>query len=59
MRTNLNVPYAEKDQAKRLGARWDSTRKTWYVEDVENLYAFYRWIPEHLKKPHSQSTKGN
>ncbi|WP_255210691.1 DUF5710 domain-containing protein, partial [Methylogaea oryzae] len=24
----LNVPYAEKDQAKALGARWDASRKS-------------------------------
>ena len=32
MRLNLKVPYAEKDQAKKLGARWDAGRKLWYVE---------------------------
>lgn len=24
MRTNLKVPFAEKDEAKKLGARWDA-----------------------------------
>lgn len=27
----LNVPYTEKDQAKRYGARWNRQKKTWYV----------------------------
>lgn len=44
MRTNLQVPFAEKDEAKRLGARWDPANKTWYVKDVENLAAFARWL---------------
>lgn len=30
MRTDLRVPFAEKDEAKRLGARWDAARKVWY-----------------------------
>jgi hypothetical protein len=51
MRTNLNVPYAEKDHAKKLGAKWDAARKTWYVEDLPNLVPFLRWMPEHLRKP--------
>ena len=44
MRTNLKCPYEEKDEAKRLGARWDATRKTWYIENVEDLTPFMRWI---------------
>ncbi|MED8143181.1 DUF5710 domain-containing protein [Escherichia coli] len=31
-RIYINVPFHEKDEAKRLGARWDATRKTWYIE---------------------------
>ena len=27
----LNVPYAEKDAAKALGAKWDAAKKKWYV----------------------------
>ena len=54
MRVNLKVPYSQKDEAKRLGARWDSGRKTWYVEDVEHLGKFLRWVPDHLRKPHME-----
>lgn len=28
------VPYAEKDHAKELGARWDPIRKKWYAPDA-------------------------
>ena len=28
----LNVPYSEKDEAKKMGARWDAKRKKWYIE---------------------------
>lgn len=45
MRTDLRVPFAEKDEAKRLGARWDPARKLWYVQNVPNLAAFARWLP--------------
>ena len=45
MRTNLQVPFAEKDDAKRLGARWDATRKIWYIENAPDLAPFVKWIP--------------
>lgn len=51
MRTNLVVPYAEKDEAWSLGAKWDGARKVWYVEDIDDLKPFLRWIPAHLKQP--------
>jgi len=42
--TILNVPYAEKDEAKKLGAKWDSTRKKWYVPQGVNPEPFSRWL---------------
>lgn len=42
----LNVPYAEKDHARRLGAKWDYDRKTWYVPEGWLLSSFERWLPE-------------
>ena len=27
----LTVPFAEKEEVKRLGGRWDGQRKSWYV----------------------------
>ena len=46
MRIDLKVPFAEKDTAKALGARWDAAKKIWYVKDVADLTPFSRWIPE-------------
>ncbi|MDP2001254.1 MAG: DUF5710 domain-containing protein [Rhodoferax sp.] len=46
MRINLVTPFAEKDQVKALGARWDSVRKNWYIVDVADLTPFARWIPD-------------
>ena len=40
----LKVPYAEKDEAKALGARWNPTRKCWYVPDGKDNAPFARWI---------------
>ena len=46
MRINLVTPFAEKDAAKALGARWDSAKKQWYIVDVSDLTPFLRWIPD-------------
>lgn len=45
-RIDLNVPFAEKDDAKRLGAKWDGERKVWYVPDGVARDAFERWLPD-------------
>jgi hypothetical protein len=41
---DLNVPYHEKDDAKRLGARWDAARKTWFLPDGTNTEPFGKWL---------------
>lgn len=45
MRHNLKVPFAEKDQAKKLGARWDAARKLWFIEAGVDAALFARWQP--------------
>jgi len=45
VRYDLKVPFAEKDAAKKLGARWDAARKTWYVIGRDDLAAFAKWSP--------------
>ena len=42
----LRVPYAEKDQAKATGARWDREFKCWYVSSDSTLAGFERWLPK-------------
>jgi putative DNA primase/helicase len=44
-RTYLAVPYAEKDDAKQLGAKWDRAEKAWYVPAGVDLGAFTPWLP--------------
>ena len=41
--TVLNVPFAEKDEAKQLGARWDPKRRKWYVPPGVDAALFARW----------------
>lgn len=41
--TVLNVPFAEKDEAKQLGARWDPKRRKWCVPAGVDLAPFSRW----------------
>lgn len=45
MRLDLKVPFAEKDQAKKLGARWDAGRKRWYIEGHLDAALFAQWQP--------------
>lgn len=42
-RTDLKVPYAEKDEAKALGARWDPAKRVWYTQSTD-LAPFGRWL---------------
>lgn len=49
--TKLQVPYAEKDAAKALGARWDSKNKTWYVPPGTLLEPFEKWLPADAGTP--------
>lgn len=41
----LNCPFAEKDEAKSMGARWDAAAKKWTVADTaDNHDKFKKWI---------------
>ena len=42
-KTYLNVPYAQKDAAKALGARWDPANKKWYVPAGKDMAPFAQW----------------
>lgn len=39
----LNVPMAEKDEAKRLGAKWDGAARKWYAPSDADLSQLSRW----------------
>lgn len=54
MRIMLNVPFAENAKAKRMGCRFSSAEKRWYVDDPQNVELLMRWMPKHLKLPHTE-----
>ncbi len=37
MKAYLAVPFVEKDEAKRLGAKWDASVKKWYAPHMESV----------------------
>ncbi len=37
MKLYLNVPFAEKEEAKALGARWNPTIKLWFIEVKDSI----------------------
>jgi hypothetical protein len=43
---DLSVPFHEKDDAKRLGARWDAVRKTWFLPSGTDAAPFSKWLPQ-------------
>jgi putative DNA primase/helicase len=42
-KTYIHVAYKEKDEAKRLGARWDKSERSWYVPKGADLSEFEKW----------------
>lgn len=46
----LDVPYSEKDQAKKLGARWDTEKKKWYIDDEKVQLSDLKpeWLPKNM-----------
>ena len=41
----LDCPYAEKDEAKSLGARWDLDARKWFVPNDVDRNHFKKWWP--------------
>ncbi len=46
VRTYINVPYREKDEARSLGARWDRQKQSWYVPPGVNNDLFSKWTQQ-------------
>lgn len=44
-KTLLQVPYEEKEAAKRCGCRWDGSIKSWYAPEGVDLLAVAQWMP--------------
>jgi hypothetical protein len=43
-RIYIEVPYAQKDEAKLLGARWDAEVRRWYITDKQDVLLFSKWF---------------
>ncbi|EHX1089710.1 hypothetical protein K3Q61_004048 [Escherichia coli] len=43
-RINLRVPYEEKDEVKKLGAKWDWNMRIWYIPENLSHEAFSKWL---------------
>jgi hypothetical protein len=53
LKTYLNVPFAQKDAAKALGAKWDAIHKKWYVPADKDIMLFTAWQTESSELPPS------
>ncbi|MCO7729092.1 DUF5710 domain-containing protein [Brucella intermedia] len=47
---NLNVPFGEKDEGKRAGARWNPGLRSWFITADAPLRPFEKWLPEPLRQ---------
>jgi hypothetical protein len=56
VRLYLNVPHADKEAAKKLGARWDAETKGWWIPSTYEREEFLKWLPRMyrpgVKPPH-------
>lgn len=50
-KTFLAVPYKEKEQAKKLGAKWDKDNRLWYAPEGTDLTPLAAWMPEKTPVP--------
>lgn len=47
----LDCPFIEKDRAKALGAKWDFSKKMWFIYDNMDPTPFAEWLPNATTKP--------
>lgn len=51
-RLYIDVPYAEKDAARSLGARWDSGKGLWWAPADQYREGLLRWPPKTVGRTH-------
>ncbi|SIO41355.1 zincin-like metallopeptidase domain-containing protein [Halodesulfovibrio marinisediminis] len=49
-KTYLAVPYSQKNTAKKLGAKWDGRKKSWYAPEGSDLTSLSQWLPDGKQK---------
>ena len=52
--TYLQCPYADKDECKMLGGRWDQQARAWYVPPGVHTGFFRKWLPVPVQPPTAQ-----
>lgn len=52
-RIYLNVPFRDKDEAKRLGAKWDALDRGWWITSSALGERFEQWLP-HMFRENAQ-----
>lgn len=45
-KTYLAVPFSQKNAAKRLGAKWDGKKKSWYAPEGADMSGLNQWLPK-------------
>ena len=55
--TPLNVPFADKDRAKALGAQWHADQKLWVVPAGRDLTPFASWLQ--LRRARHRAIRGS
>lgn len=56
----IDVPFKQKDEAKKLGAKWDRAAQSWYVPPGVNPEPFAKWAQKGADAPQaSEQTRAN
>jgi hypothetical protein len=53
----LQVPFAERETVKALGAKWDNEAKKWYVPMNADPKPFNKWLKTYLNVPYEQRSQ--
>lgn len=53
----LNVPFAEKDEVKNAGGRWDGDRRQWYYLSDKDSTPFSKWYSADQASQHTTPAK--
>ena len=53
----IDVPYAQRNEAKELGAKWDKDNKSWYVPEGVNIELFSKWTDNISSEQAEQKTE--
>ncbi|HHE3712872.1 TPA: zincin-like metallopeptidase domain-containing protein [Pasteurella multocida] len=49
-KTYISVPFKEKEDAKKLGAKWDRKESSWYIPENLDKSIFSRWLDSNINE---------